>query len=38
MTKALTYGRKRWDALTRFLTQGIAEIDNKASPQGLLVR
>jgi transposase len=28
MAKALAYGRKRWLALTRFLDNGLAEIDN----------
>ena len=28
MAKALAYGRKRWDALTRYIDDGIAEIDN----------
>ena len=28
MAKALAYGRKRWGALTRFLDEGVAEIDN----------
>lgn len=30
MAKALAYGRRRWDALTRFLDEGSAEIDNSA--------
>ena len=28
MAQALAYGRRRWEALTRFLDEGTAEIDN----------
>ena len=32
MTNALAYGRKRWDALSPSIGEGIAEIDNKTLP------
>lgn len=35
MAKALAYGRKRWDALTRFLDEGIAEIDNNIAERAI---
>lgn len=35
MAKALAYGRKRWDALTRFLDEGNAEIDNNAAERAM---
>lgn len=35
MAKALVYGRKRWDALTRFLDEGSAEIDNNIAERSL---
>jgi hypothetical protein len=35
MAKALAYGRKRWDALTRFLDEGTAEIDNNAAERAM---
>lgn len=35
MAKALSYGRKRWDALTRFLDWGTAEIDNNAAERAM---
>lgn len=35
MAKALTYGRKRWIALTRFLDDGLAEIDNNIAERAM---
>lgn len=35
MAKALAYGRKRWDALTRFLDEGSAEIDNNIAERAI---
>ncbi|WP_126174645.1 IS66 family transposase [Altericroceibacterium xinjiangense] len=35
MAKALTYGRKRWEALTRFLDEGAAEIDNNIAERAM---
>ena len=35
MAKALAYGRKRWDALTRFLDNGLAEIDNNIAERAM---
>ena len=35
MAKALAYGRKRWDALTRFLDEGGAEIDNNIAERAM---
>lgn len=35
MAKALAYGRKRWDALTRFLDEGAAEIDNNIAERSI---
>lgn len=35
MAKALTYGRKRWDALIRFLDEGTAEIDNNIAERAM---
>ena len=35
MAKALTYGRKRWIALTRFLDDGRAEIDNNIAERAM---
>ena len=35
MAKALGYGRKRWDALTRFLGEGAVEIDNNAAERAM---
>lgn len=35
MAKALTYGRKRWTALTRFLEDGTAEIDNNIAERAM---
>lgn len=35
MAKALAYGRKRWDALTRYLDEGTAEIDNNAAERAM---
>lgn len=35
MAKALAYGRKRWDALTRFLDEGTAEIDNNIAERSI---
>ncbi|MDE2179175.1 MAG: IS66 family transposase [Xanthomonadaceae bacterium] len=35
MAKALAYGRKRWGALTRFLDEGTAEIDNNAAERAM---
>ena len=35
MAKALTYGRKRWDALTLFLDEGIAELDNNIAERAM---
>ncbi len=35
MAKALAYGRKRWDALNRFLEEGVAEIDNNAAERAM---
>lgn len=35
MAKALAYGRKRWDALTRYLDEGAAEIDNNIAERAI---
>lgn len=35
MAKALAYGRKRWIALTRFLDDGLAEIDNNIAERAM---
>ena len=35
MAKALAYGRKRWDALTRFTGEGAAEIDNNIAERAM---
>lgn len=35
MAKALAYGRKRWDALSRFLDEGVAEIDNNIAERAM---
>lgn len=35
MAKALSYGRKRWTALTRFLDEGAAEIDNNIAERSM---
>lgn len=35
MAKALAYGRKRWVALTRFLDDGLAEIDNNIAERAM---
>ena len=35
MAKALAYGRKRWDALTRFIDDGRAEIDNNIAERAM---
>jgi transposase len=35
MAKALAYGRKRWAALTRFLYEGTAEIDNNIAERAI---
>ena len=35
MAKALAYGRKRWDALTRYLDEGLAEIDNNIAERAM---
>jgi|TARA_R100000501_G_scaffold13654_5_gene25103 hypothetical protein len=35
MAKALAYGRKRWTALTRFLDEGMAEIDNNIAERAM---
>jgi transposase len=35
MAKALAYGRKRWTALTRFLDEGRAEIDNNIAERAM---
>jgi transposase len=35
MAKALVYGRKRWQALTRFLDEGTAEIDNNIAERAM---
>jgi len=35
MAKALAYGRKRWTALTRFLDEGLAEIDNNIAERAM---
>lgn len=35
MAKALAYGRRRWDALTRFLDEGTAEIDNNIAERAM---
>jgi transposase len=35
MAKALAYVRKRWDALTRFLDDGLAEIDNNIAERAM---
>lgn len=35
MAKALLYGRKRWPALTRFLEDGRAEIDNNIAERSM---
>ncbi|TAL07266.1 MAG: IS66 family transposase [Chloroflexota bacterium] len=35
MAKALAYGRKRWQALTRFMGEGAAEIDNNIAERAM---
>jgi transposase len=35
MAKALAYGRKRWDALTRYIDDGHAEIDNNIAERAM---
>ena len=35
LAKALSYGRKRWDALTRYIDEGIAEIDNNIAERAI---
>jgi len=35
MAKALAYGRKRWAALTRYLDEGTAEIDNNIAERAM---
>ena len=35
MAKALAYGRKRWDALTRYTGEGLAEIDNNIAERAI---
>lgn len=35
MAKALAYGLKRWVALTRFLDEGVAEIDNNIAERAM---
>ena len=35
MAKALAYGRKRWDALTRYIDEGMAEIDNNIAERAI---
>ena len=35
MAKALAYGRKRWEALTCFLDEGTAEIDNNIAERAM---
>ena len=35
MAKALTYGRKRWVALTLFLDEGMAEMDNNIAERAM---
>jgi transposase/uncharacterized coiled-coil protein SlyX len=35
MAKALAYGRRRWDALARFLDEGTAEIDNNIAERAM---
>lgn len=35
MAKALVYGRKRWDALTRYLDDGRTEIDNNIAERAI---
>ena len=35
MAKALAYGRKRWNALTRYLDDGRAEIDNNIAERAI---
>ena len=35
MAKALSYGRKRQDALTRFIDEGAAEIDNNIAERAI---
>src|SRR3546814_12178796 len=35
MAKALAYGRKRWDALTRYTGEGQAEIDNNIAERAI---
>lgn len=35
MAKALAYGRKRWTALTRYLDEGVAEIDNNIAERAM---
>jgi len=35
MARALDYGRRRWDALTRFLDEGAAEIDNNIAERAM---
>src|SRR3546814_13316691 len=35
MAKALAYGRKRWDALTRYIGEGMAEIDHNIAERAI---
>ena len=35
MAKALIYGRKRFDALTRYLGEGMAEMDNNIAERSI---
>lgn len=35
MAKALVYGRKRWTALTRYIDDGCAEIDNNIAERSI---
>jgi hypothetical protein len=35
MAKALSYGRKRWDALIRYIDEGVAEIDNNIAERAI---
>ena len=35
MAKALVYGRKRWTALTCYLDEGAAEIDNNIAERAM---
>ena len=37
MAKALAYGRKRWSALTRFVENGSAEIDNNIAERAMRI-